>query len=81
MGHYHFEIQDGTDLPHPDPHEFASVKDARIEAVRLLAELVKDRPDDFWHTRPWRLILRDQSQCKLFEIYIHAEETPRAANE
>jgi hypothetical protein len=74
MRYYHFEIQDGTGLPHPDPHEFACVKDARSEAVRLLAALVEDRPDDFWHSRPWRLTLRDDSGCKLFEISIHADE-------
>ena len=74
MAHYRFEIQDGTDLPHPDPHEFASVKDARTEAVRLLAELAHDRPDDFWHSRPWRLTVRDQTGCKCFDICILAEE-------
>jgi hypothetical protein len=75
MPRYHFEIEDGVDLPQPDPHEFASVKEARCEAVRLLAELVHDRPDDFWHSRPWRLTLRDETGCELFNIFIHAEET------
>jgi hypothetical protein len=45
---YHFHVQDGVHVPDREGSELADVGIARAEAVRLLGELLQDRPEEFW---------------------------------
>lgn len=39
---FRFEVVDGTNIPQPEPHEFASKHEAMSHAVLLAGQMLKD---------------------------------------
>jgi hypothetical protein len=42
-------------------HQFPSPLAARREATLYAAEMLRDRPDAFWTSQPWRITVTDES--------------------
>ncbi len=49
---------------------------ARIEAVRLLGEVLKDKASEFWDEQSMKLIITDDEGLMLFVLDVSAIEAP-----
>lgn len=49
---------------------------ARIEAVRLLGEILRDKAGEFWDERSMKLIITDDVGLMLFVLDVSAIEAP-----
>jgi hypothetical protein len=76
MPRYFFHIEDGTSRLDEEGVELPSPHAARVEAARVLAELVKDDPEDFWANRSMKLIVTDRPGLILFVLDLSAVEAP-----
>jgi hypothetical protein len=56
--------------------ELADDNTARIEAVRLLGEILKDKAGEFWDEQSMKLIITDHSGLMLFVLDVSAIEAP-----
>jgi hypothetical protein len=60
----------GTELPNEDA--------ARIEAARLLGQLVNEKPADVWKDDDFRITVTDEADLILFTIDVAAVVAPAA---
>ena len=78
MPTYHFHTEDGG--PHPDREgtELPDDESARIQAARLLGELLKEQPETFWKDQRLSLTVADHRQLTLFVLEVTATASPLA---
>jgi hypothetical protein len=76
---YYFDIKDGEDLPDLQGSEHAGLAEARIEAVRYSAEVLKEMPERFWNAEEWTMTVSDFNRKPLFTLRFLAEIVPVAA--
>ena len=57
MPRYFFHIEDGVSRLDEEGAEFRNPHAARVEAARLLAEMLRDEAEDFWVHRAMKLIV------------------------
>ena len=74
MPRYYFSIADGNSPVEPDGIELRDLAAARVEAVRLAGEMLKDHAEAFWHFGDWRLSVRDETGLILFSLTMFATE-------
>lgn len=79
MPRFYFDISPGADLP--DVHdeegeELEGLNAARIVAVRLAGEILRDYPDRFWSTGEWSCAVRDETRLTLFTLHFYAIDAP-----
>ena len=60
--------------------EFASIRDARIEAVRYAGEVIKDHPTLVWTGEDFRIEVTDENALLLFTIVVVGVDAPAAKN-
>ncbi len=61
--------------------ELGSVRDAKIEAVRTLGELLSDDGPQFWDSHAVEMTVCDEAGSKLFRLNLIASEcSPTDAN-
>jgi hypothetical protein len=72
---YHFHVQDGVHVPDREGSELADVAAARAEAVRLLGELLQDRPGEFWNSGHLAVIVESEGATR-FVLRAAAEVGP-----
>jgi hypothetical protein len=72
---YHFIVHDGSNVPDPDGTELASLSVARLEAVKLAGELLRDQPQTFWDGSDWHLDVTDERGHILFRLDFTATNT------
>jgi hypothetical protein len=71
---YFFHVlHDGTQ-PDMDGHEFADIRAARMAAVRLSGEMIKEIDGKFWNAPTWQLEVTGQDRKLLFTLTFSAEE-------
>lgn len=70
MPSYFFEIEDGSGVEDDDGIELPNLGAAREQAVRLMGELLRDRPVALWAARRWRLTVKDADKRPLFKIAV-----------
>jgi hypothetical protein len=73
MPRYYFDIKDGTDFVDADGSDWPDLAAARIEAVRLSAEVLKEMPERFWHAEKWTMTVSDHDRLRLFTLKFQAE--------
>ncbi len=56
--------------------EFASPTDAKIEAVRTMGEMLRDRAAGFWDEKALKVIVTDAAGLILFVLDCSAIEAP-----
>ena len=74
MPRYFFHVlHDGTQ-PDMDGHEFADIRAARMAAVRLSGEMIKEIDGKFWNAPAWHLQVTGHDRELLFTLTFSAEE-------
>jgi hypothetical protein len=56
--------------------EIGSIADARLEAVRFIAEFIRDRPDLVWAREEVRVEVTDANQLILFTVIVLGVDAP-----
>ncbi|RAK57006.1 DUF6894 family protein [Phenylobacterium deserti] len=76
MARYFFHFGDtprGVDVR---GQELPDHNTARIEAVRLLGEVLRDKAGEFWDEQSMKLIITDEAGLMLFVLDVSAIEAP-----
>ena len=67
---YFFNLAGAVYDPDNKGHVCASISDARIQAVTLAAEMLKDRPELAWLGEECRVEVTDKSRLILFTVIV-----------
>ena len=70
MPRYFFHSEDGFLLHDTEGTELADQAAARVEAVRRSGSLLQERPQAFWKSTRWRLLVTDETRMILFTIEV-----------
>lgn len=84
MPRYHFNIHDGAELPDDVGTELPDLAAARIFAVRLAGECLRDHAAEFWNGEEWKMDVADDQgliQFTLMFVGMDAPSIPRAPRE
>ena len=73
MPRYYFDIVDGEEHLDREGVVLDDLSAARIEAVRLSAEVLKEMPERFWRSELWTMTVYDDARGKLFALKFLAE--------
>lgn len=79
MPRFYFDISDSpglSDLPDDEGEELEGLNAARIMAVRLSGEILRDYPDRFWSTGEWNCTVRGEDGLTLFVLHFYATDAP-----
>lgn len=68
MPRYYFNTEDGRRYPDEDGSDLPDVSAARQQATRVLAELLKEQPSDFWDTGRLRVEVTDEANRKVLVV-------------
>lgn len=82
MPRFFFDISAGAgleDVRDEEGEELEGLNAARIMAVRLSGEILKDHPDRFWSTGEWNCTVRDENGLTLFVLHFYAADAPVVA--
>lgn len=74
MPRYFFDIKDGAEFPDLEGSDWRDLAAARLEAVRLAAEILKEMPERFWHCELWTMTVSDGARAPLFTLKFQAED-------
>lgn len=73
---YFFNQLDGEFRPDDEGLEFASMTDARLEAVRYAGEVLRYHPTLVWKGEDFRIEVTDEKQLVLFTVIVVGVDTP-----
>ena len=74
MPRYFFDVLHHGAQPDMEGHEFADIHAARMAAVRLCGELIKEIDGKFWDAPKWQLQVTGYDRELLFKLTFSAEE-------
>lgn len=77
MPRYFFHVLHDGAQPDMEGHEFADIRAARMAAVRLSGELIKEIDEKFWDAPAWQLQVTGPDRKPLFILTFSAEEHDR----
>ena len=66
MPRFYFHSEDGRSFPDQRGTEFESVEAAKVAAVTVLGELLKEDAKQFWETESFRLTVTNENGLTLF---------------
>ncbi|HZV85509.1 MAG TPA: hypothetical protein VFF48_11040, partial [Brevundimonas sp.] len=78
MPRYFFDITDAEVRPDEEGDELEGLNAARLHAVMLSGELLKNFPDRFWSIGEWCCSVRDETGLVLFVLHFYAQDTAAA---
>jgi hypothetical protein len=76
MPRYFFDVTDGEYTPDATGTELPGLEDARLEAVILSGNLLRENPAKFWHGDDWFIDVKDEFAVTLFTLAFRANEAP-----
>lgn len=76
MPRYFFHIRDGREYIDLQGTVLANLQEARIEAVRFAAQLLRDRPAEFWNEMEWHMRVATEDDLSLFQLTFFATDSP-----
>lgn len=76
MPRYHFNIHDGEDLPDLEGVELPDLVAARVEAVRISGECLRDHAVKFWDGHEWQMEVTNDRGLTLFTLTFYATDAP-----
>jgi hypothetical protein len=79
MPRFFFDISSGADVADvrdEEGEELEGLNAARIVAVRLSGEILRDYPDRFWSVGEWNCTCRDENGLILFVLHFYAQDAP-----
>jgi hypothetical protein len=68
MFRYYFHVRDGRTSIDNEGTEFASLEDARVDAVRLAGAMLTDHAPIFWNEHDWELQVTDAANLTVFTL-------------
>lgn len=74
MPRYHFNVYDGVSSLDLDGTELPDWQTARIEAIRLAGEILKDDADRIDLGEDWQIEVTDHTGLVLFRMVLHVVE-------
>ena len=74
MPRYHFNIRDDAPARDVNGAELSGLAAARVEAVRLAGDLLRDRAVTFWDDEEWRLDVTNARGLLLFTLHLVATD-------
>lgn len=80
MRRFRFEIVSPEHFPDPEGALLRNLDEARQEALRLGASLIRDYPETFAQPGPWRMAILDEAGCRLDEVDLGARAPLRLAS-
>ena len=66
--HIHANAHDADD----EGMDFADPGAAREEAIKVAGEMMRDSPDAFWDSQPWKVVVTDEAGAVLWQISMDA---------
>ena len=81
MVRYYFHTESGGVSLDDEGMDLSGYDEARVEAARMLGEMLKDDAHQFWSKRSMRLIVTDESGLILFALDISGVEAPALSRE
>jgi len=69
---FFFHAEDGQAFPDHTGTELPGPEAARVEAVRIAAQLLERSPEEFWKDRTLRVVCADDGGLTLFSIEVLA---------
>jgi hypothetical protein len=79
MPRYFFDIRDGKFMPDDCGTDLPSLQAARVQAVAVAGELLRDDPEKFLDGDEWHIEVRDGDGLVLFTFAFVATDAPAAA--
>lgn len=73
MPHYHFHVRSNTDAPDTFGSHHPDFDAARVAAVKMAGQMLKDSADAFWEGDEWELTVADPRGLTLCSILIIGE--------
>jgi len=67
---FFFHAEDGESFPDTQGTELSGPEAARVEAVRIAAQLLERDPEEFWRDRALRVVCSDDVGLTLFSIEV-----------
>ena len=78
MQRFYFHTQDGKPVRDGQGVELADLQEARLEAVGLIAQMLRDHPQEFWDTENLSVTVTDDTGLTYFSILVSAVISPAA---
>lgn len=75
MPRYFFHTRDGRAVRDEDGSELPSQGAARVEAIKVLAELLHEHADAFWATGAFSITVSDADGVTLFSVDVRARDS------
>ena len=72
MPRFFFHTEDGRCLRDEDGTDLTDVHAARNEALIILAEMLKDDPEEFWKDRSFKVTVTDDRGLMLYILDVSA---------
>ena len=72
MPKYFFHIHDGQSFPDEEGTDLANLAAARLEAIQLTGQMLKDDSGAFWNGEDWRVQVTDEAGMTLFTLHFMA---------
>lgn len=60
MERYFFDVVDGADHKDEIGSEWPDLAAARVEAIRLSGEILKEMPERYWHAELWTMTVSNR---------------------
>jgi hypothetical protein len=76
MERFFFNVVDGRNYPDDHGTELSSLTAARVEAVKVLVQVLSARPQDFWETGCFSVTVTDRTGLTLFSIMVSNADAP-----
>ncbi|MGU3668470.1 DUF6894 family protein [Methylobacterium sp. A49B] len=76
MARFHFNVYDGVSMPDPVGTDLSSWDDARVEAIRMAGEILKDKAHRIALGEDWRMEVTDETGLVLFRLDFSVLESP-----
>jgi hypothetical protein len=73
---YHFNVQDGSNIPDRDGTDLPNLWAARREGVMLAGRVLLDGADKFWEGSDWHVEVMNASETILFRLDFTATDAP-----
>jgi hypothetical protein len=81
MPRYFFHVIDGKKFIDKEGSEHSSLRQARIEAIKLAGAILKDEGDQFWNGEQWHMNVTDASGQSVLKLRFSADDQGIAPEE
>lgn len=78
MPRYYFTTSNGRCVPDEEGSELPNQGVARVEAIKLVGELLQNFPEQFWETGAFTLTVENGDRVTLFTLAVTSQDAPGA---